>query len=180
MARTLSRRRVVALVSAAVVLGACARDARASLPDGLYPVVPAAQPGARAVVFDPRLADPDDEGRPEVLAIDPGDFVPLGRADGARAATSDGRVAVSLVLPADQAPRLASFTERHLGGRVALALGGEVVSAHGVKAVIRGGAMQISRCSPRGCDLLLVRLARRRADALPKASGEATATPLSR
>lgn len=146
------------LVAVVVVAAGCAHRTRA-LPDGFYPVVPVDRTGARTVVLDPRVADPEDEGATESLAVDPDDYVPLVLARAPRATPiPDGRVGLDVALDAAHVEALRSFTARHLGQRVAIVAGGEVVSAHQVKAVIAGGTVQISRCSPRGCERLLTRL----------------------
>lgn len=159
MARPALLSRRVALLGVPLFAIACARPAAAALRDGFYPVVPEGRPGARAIVFDPRTLDPEEDGPVERLAIDPRDFVPLALARPPRTTVvPDGRVGLDVALDKARTADLAAFTERHLGERVVIVAGGEAVSAHAVKAVVRGGVMQISRCSPRGCARLLTRL----------------------
>ena len=53
---------------------------------------------------------------------------------------------------------LEAFTRDHLGQRVAVVTGGEVITMHKIKEVIKGGKIQISRCGDRGCEILFQEL----------------------
>lgn len=54
----------------------------------------------------------------------------------------------------EAAVQLEDFTRQYLGGTVAIVVGGEVITAHGIKSVIKGGKIQISRCGDAGCKVL--------------------------
>jgi preprotein translocase subunit SecD len=132
------------LVLVVVLLSSCALVKR-DLPDGLYAV---AATGVRVE---------SDDGPPLTLRESPS--VPL-LLEGEPTTAPDGRgrslLSVTLTPPA--AAALASFTREHLGGRVAIVLGGRIVSAHQIRSVITGGAMQISRCFDDRCQILRSRL----------------------
>ena len=49
-----------------------------------------------------------------------------------------------LTFTAGAAKKLASFTEKSVGKRVALVIGGEVVTIHTVRQAIAGGKLQVS------------------------------------
>ncbi len=57
-------------------------------------------------------------------------------------------------LTPDASESLESFTRDNLGQRVAIVAGGEVITMHKIREVIRGGKVQISRCGDRGCEVL--------------------------
>jgi hypothetical protein len=65
---------------------------------------------------------------------------------------------LNLALADEQAEALRHFTEKHLNETAAIVIGGRVVSAHTIKAVITGGSMQITRCDENSCDFLSIEL----------------------
>ena len=71
---------------------------------------------------------------------------------------SDGRITVGVTLAPEYVEQLATFTRENLGAHVALIMGGEVVSSHGIKSEITGGKIQVSRCTDNRCEYILTRL----------------------
>ena len=80
-----------------------------------------------------------------------------GKPDAERDST--GRTLLSVTLARDQVQPLERFTTTHLGGKVAILLGGEVITVHKVRSIIHEGKLQITRCTDDGCSVLLSRLA---------------------
>jgi preprotein translocase subunit SecD len=93
------------------------------------------------------------------VTIDATDFVPmvLSRAP-EPIAEPDGRIRLNVTLSQKHVSRLEDFTRRHLGGRVALVLDGELISVHKIRAIIPDGRLQITRCGDRACDKILAKL----------------------
>lgn len=78
---------------------------------------------------------------------------PDARTDGG------GRTLLGVTLARDQVKRLEDFTRAHLDGKVAIVIGGEIVTIHKVRSVIQDGKAQITRCNDDACKTLLLRLA---------------------
>jgi preprotein translocase subunit SecD len=70
----------------------------------------------------------------------------------------DGRIRLQVALAAEEIPTLETFTRRHVGGRAAIILDGEIVTVHKVRSVIPDGRLQISRCSDRACERIMAKL----------------------
>ena len=103
----------------------------------------------------------DEEVEPvKYIALSETEFIPFeldGPPDAIR--QEDGRFNVGLTVSSDMAQRMKQFSRQYLGRQVAMVIGGEIVTLHKVRAIIDGGQVQISRCTDRGCDLILGRLA---------------------
>jgi preprotein translocase subunit SecD len=67
-------------------------------------------------------------------------------------------VRILLKLEPKSAKALEGLTSEHLGKEVAIVLGGEVVTTHKVRTVIKGGDVQISSCTAGAGDFLLKQL----------------------
>lgn len=70
----------------------------------------------------------------------------------------DGKLQLTITLDPKHTKRLAAFTRTHLNRRIALIIGGKVISMHKIKAEITGGRMQISYCLENDCSFLLTEL----------------------
>lgn len=155
--------------SAGLATGAAAHDA--GLANGLYAVLRESStadsarvdaPGSAVLVYDRKYTDADPAVPPTWVALDTARFVPL-ILSGPPDAKKDGRgwTMLEVTLASEQVRPLEEFTRAHLGGRVAIVLGGEVISEHKVRAVVEGGKLQITRCGDNACDVLRVKLAGR-------------------
>lgn len=60
---------------------------------------------------------------------------------------ADGRPMLGITLASRYVKVLEDFTRAHLGGRMAIVFGEEIVSVHKVRSVIEGGQMKITRCT---------------------------------
>lgn len=165
-------RAAVVLVFAA--LGACAHtqsvpdNARApGIDNGLYAVVGTGATPEEAAALGPHRAVLAYDGRytespedmPEYVAIEEGPFVPLILEGEPESHTDErGHATLGVTLQKDQAAALEEFTRAHLGGRVAIVLGGEIVTKHKVREVVTGGRLQITRCTDNACTVLRSKL----------------------
>lgn len=144
--------------------------APAPLKNGLYAVwgagpdeasahAAAATQAHRVVAYDDRLGDETPAPPREYLALSPEVDVPFVLAGAPDIGESDkGFASLVVTLAPDSARTLELFTQARMGHRVAVVIGGEVVSTHGVKAVVTGGRLQITRCTDNACETLRTRL----------------------
>lgn len=152
--------------------GATGRHARPReiLRNGIYAVLNEADdpdsarvPGRNQIVlpYDRKYIAAGAEEPLTYVAIDTTSWVPLilGKPPEAERGGT-GRALISVTLADAYAEELERFTARHLDGPAAILLEGEVVSVHKIRAVIREGRLQITRCDEKDCELLLSRLAR--------------------
>jgi hypothetical protein len=142
----------------------------APLENGLYAVWGAAPDEAsahaaagtqahRVVAYDDRLGGETPAPPREFLALSPEVDVPFVLASAPSVGESDkGFASLEVTLAPDSARALEAFTRARMGHRVAVVIGGEVVSTHGVKAVVTGGRLQVTRCTDNACELLRTRL----------------------
>jgi preprotein translocase subunit SecD len=161
---------IVAILSLLASETTLAQHSSASqLPNGFYSViqadslkdlVPASGPGHTTIVYDGRYIDSTQADSPEYVTIDTISFVPL-ILEGSPVAKKDGSgwTSLSVTLSQKYIGKLGDFTKAHLGGRLAILLGGEIISMHKIRSVISEGKIQISRCHDNACDILLSKLA---------------------
>jgi preprotein translocase subunit SecD len=93
------------------------------------------------------------------VAIDPKDYIPL-IIEGAPEMKSDGqgKSILTVSLTRQNAERAEAFTRAHLGGRIAMVVGGEIVTLHKIRSVITGGKIQITRCTDNACEVIRSKL----------------------
>lgn len=134
------------------------------VPDGIYLVLDQfdSQPNGVAVgmviPYNHDFLD-DAEGEALFLAVDPVDYVPLQLATTPEGAIQkDKRINLLLTLESASARRLADFTTRHVSKRVATVIDGQAVTLHIIRMPITEGKLQVTRCTDRACEKLLVAL----------------------
>jgi hypothetical protein len=142
----------------------------APLENGLYAVwgegpdeasarAAAATQAHRVVAYDDRLGGETPAPPREFLALSPEVDVPFVLAGAPTIGESDkGFASLVVTLAPESASALEAFTQARMGHRVAVVIGGEVVSTHRVKAVVTGGHLQITRCTDNACEELRTRL----------------------
>jgi hypothetical protein len=135
------------------------------LADGIYvvkdetPGPRPARPGERVVRYDPKTVDALSREVPRFVGIGTDDFVPLATTgDVELGRTDEGKQLMHVALAAEHAKKLEAFTRANTGGRIAIVLGGEVLSVHKVREAIVGGRMQITRCTDRACERIRTKL----------------------
>ncbi len=144
------------------------RDTTNQLQDGMYLVLSEIKNDADA----PDILSPDrflvkcsdmllenNEREYIKLIIDASDFVPLILKVKPRTEQqTETKKRIEIELTKSSADKLEKFTTVHLNKRVALIIGGEVISAHKIKTPITGGKFQISYCGQDMCEILESRL----------------------
>jgi hypothetical protein len=132
----------------------------AVLRDGKTPEEARKGKGSPAVLlYDGRFTDSSLVQNPLYVAVDTSSFVPL-IIEGTPEAQKDGRghTLLGVALKREYAGALENFTRAHLGGRIAIVLGGEVITMHGIRSVITGGKFQITRCYDNACEVIQSKL----------------------
>ena len=162
----------------AAIAGACAgrQPARVvapsgpPLPNGLYallaeapadaPPAPGADgPTGRTFFHDRRRIDPTTDAAPTYVTIDAADYVPLILERRPEPVTQpDGRIRLQVALARQEIEPLAAFTRKHVGGRAAVVVDGQIITVHKVRSVIDDGHLQISRCTDRACEHIYAKL----------------------
>jgi hypothetical protein len=114
------------------------------------------QTGEQMLRFNPTFLDAKDNGE-EIVVVRVEPNVPLLLAEAPSKMadrTEETKFWLGVSLNPEAAKSFETFTEENLGQRVAIVVGGEVITMHGIKEVIRGGKVQISRCGDKGCEVL--------------------------
>jgi preprotein translocase subunit SecD len=138
------------------------------VPDGVYAVLRESlkekevlplKEGEVLLVHDARYLKKDEKEPPRFLVVRSAPDVVLDLA-GKPKAVKEGTevVRISLKLQPKAAAALERLTRDHLGRQVAIVLGGEVVTMHKVREVIKGGDAQISCCAAGSANYLLEQL----------------------
>jgi preprotein translocase subunit SecD len=137
-------------------------------PDGVYAVqrdgptekdVLPLKDGEILAVNRHRYAKKDANEPPRFLVVRSAPEVTLDLAGEPTPVKEGGEVVrILLKLRPNAAAALERLTRDHLGRQVAIVLGGEVVTVHKVRAVIKGGDVQVTSCAPGAADYLLKQL----------------------
>jgi preprotein translocase subunit SecD len=142
--------------------------ARPKLPAGVYAVqrdsltekeVLPLKEGEVLVVDRHRYLKADKKEPPRFLVVRSAPEVTLDLA-GAPQAVKEGEkvVRISLKLKPPAATALERLTRDHLGKQITIILGGEVVTVHKIRDVIKGGDVQITSCAEGAAGFLLEQL----------------------
>ncbi len=104
----------------------------------------------------------DEEKQPlKYVALSQTEFIPFELEKRPQAiAKDDGRFDVGLTFSKPMSDRMAAFSRKYLGRQVATVIDGEVLTLHKIRSIIDGGKLQITRCTDRGCELILSRLSK--------------------
>ena len=157
---------------AALALAGCSDAPEQLVERGVYEVVsvveepatlPAAGPGERWFPYAPSAVD---DGPPRRFLLREDGAVPLELArDPVYSEDEEGRKQIALTLTPEAGSALADLTRRLVGGRVAVVIGGEVISFHKVREPILGNGVVISCCAPGAYERLSLQLQGAKRDA---------------
>lgn len=145
-----------------------AEEERCPLANGVYAVLSEAltrkpaQPGEApqlVCIYDQKYSEFDKDEPPKYIALDRSSFVPLILAGPPETEKDDrGWTLLRLTLAREHVTTLEEFTRTHLNGRVAIVIGGEIVTMHKIRTVIQDGRAQITRCTDDACEILRLKL----------------------
>jgi preprotein translocase subunit SecD len=118
--------------------------------------------GEVLLVHNYRYLKKDQKEPPRFVVVRSTPEVPLDLA-GEPKAVKEGKevVRILLKLQPKAAAALERLTRDRLGRQIAIVLGGEVVTMHKIREVIKGGDVQITSCATGAADYLLKRLSAR-------------------
>jgi preprotein translocase subunit SecD len=142
-----------------------------TVPDGVYAVLRDGpsdkdllplKDGEALVADRHRYLKADDQEPPRFLVVRAAPDVDLDLAEAPKAVKEGEVVRVLLKLQPKAAMALERLTSDQRGKQVAIVVGGEVVTAHKVREVIKGGEVQITSCTPGAAKYLLEQLQARR------------------
>jgi preprotein translocase subunit SecD len=147
---------------------ASAADRRETLADGLYLVLRQADDqtklepqnkNERILIYDYHFLEPQAHENPIYVVLSQAAFVPVTlSAEPKKEKDERGRPALLMQLEKKQAAFLQELTGKNIGQTMAIVIGNEIVSIHKIKTEIKGGLLQITRCSDNGCEVLYTRL----------------------
>lgn len=146
-----------------------AKDANASpLADGFYHVIRFSKnqeevlplhADEKLVEYDYHLLQEDEREPKEYEVLEDKNFVPIILdGDPQKDKDNKGRPNLLIKLSESQIKPLEDFTSKHLGSRVAIVIGNQIVTMHKIREAIKGGKVQISRCSDHGCEVIYTEL----------------------
>ena len=151
------------------VIGVSASDqSQAKFPTGIYRVYeecniddgsPKPPSGTRLMKYDQSAMTgvPDIPVRFAIVSAQPD--VPLILAGKpVKSQDANNKTILNLKLENQYALQLETFTGANIGNRVAIIIGGKIISIHEVRCSITGGQLQITRCSDNACEKIYIEL----------------------
>ncbi len=110
-------------------------------------------------LFDYEFFEPTDRGTITYVVLAKDKFIPISLSEApVKEPDGKGRRKLMLQLAKDQIVPLERFTTTNCGKAIAIVIGGKVVTTHKIREPIKGGKIQITRCSDNGCDVLYTQL----------------------
>ncbi len=145
-------------------------SAAIKLADGLYRVMRIATDtkhiapvvsGEQLLTNDFHFLEPTERGATEYVVLQTEPFIPFLLAQApAKDKDSQGKPKLFLQLSEDQVKPLEEFTRKNTGQKVAVVIGGEIVTVHKVREPIVGGRIQITRCTDNGCQAIFTEISK--------------------
>jgi hypothetical protein len=139
-----------------------------NLTDGMYVVVdeimygtpePVLASSNHTIVNCSEMLIENNDNKFRRVIIDTSDYVPLVlKVKPKTEQQTETKKKVTIELTRSASDKLENFTTINLNKRIALIIGNEVISMHGIKMPITGGQFQISYCGPDMCEILVSRL----------------------
>jgi preprotein translocase subunit SecD len=159
---------IVALIASQVVAWPQEKAPTKKVPDGVYAVqresltekeVLPLRDGEVLLVHRHRYLKKGDSEPPRFLVVRFSPDVDLDLAAEPKAIKDEAEtVRILLKLQAKAATALERLTQDHVGRQVTIVVGGEVVTMHKVREVIKGGDVQITSCAAGAAEYLLDQL----------------------
>lgn len=166
--KIMKRLSLIIALSLALAYPASAIDkaiiAHQRMPDGLYRVVRISpekstlEPlgsGEELLVNDFHFLEPAERQTTEYVVLQATPFIPFVLAQNPiKDKDTQGKPKLFLQLSDEQIKPLEDFTRKYTGGKVAIVIGGDIVTIHKVREAITGGRIQITRCTDNGCQAI--------------------------
>lgn len=111
--------------------------------------------GERMLIDDGRFLEESERDPIEFVVVQKNSFIPF-KLDGkpVEGYTDDHKPKVYLQFAEKEAQALDSLTGNNVGKRIAVVIDDQIVSCHKIKEALKGGKMQISRCTKESCKLI--------------------------
>jgi len=140
----------------------------AGLPDGLYLIKREAKSKKelgtvsdpdKVLVNDYEFLSPEERGETSYIVVSKNAYVPIVLSgDPVKSRDLTGKPKLEISLAKSQIQPLEKFTRENVMRKVAIVIGGKVVTMHKIRVPIVGGKMQITRCTDHGCEALYTQL----------------------
>ena len=116
----------------------------------------------RILIDDGHLLEPTQPNlpdKPRFVALSTEHFIPINLAHKpSKKVDAQGKKQLLLELVKCEVIPLETFTRENCGRSVAIVIGNQIVTVHKIREPIKGGKMQITRCTDNGCDVLYTQL----------------------
>lgn len=111
--------------------------------------------GEKMIVDDGRFLEESERDPAEFVVVDEKSFIPFKlEQKPVEGYTTDNKPKVYLQFADTQAKELDDLTGNNIGKRIAIVIHDQIVSCHKIKEALKGGKMQISRCTKESCKLI--------------------------
>ena len=111
------------------------------------------------LVNDYKFLAPEERETAEYLVVDKTQFVPFDLKSSPNKQTDErGRPKLLVTLKDTQVKPLEDFTRKNAGHHVVIVVGGDAVTKHKIREPIKGGLIQITRCTDNGCEAIYTEL----------------------
>lgn len=118
--------------------------------------------GERILIDDGHLLEPTQPNlpdKPRFVALSTEHFIPIVLAQKpTKKVDQQGKKQLLIELAKPEVIPLETFTSENCGRSAAIVIGNQIVTVHKIREPIRGGKMQITRCTDNGCDVLYTQL----------------------
>ncbi|MBP7862361.1 hypothetical protein KA183_11810 [bacterium] len=111
--------------------------------------------GEKVIVDDGRFLEESERDPAEFVVVEEKSFIPFKLDQKpVEGYTQDNKPKVYLQFAKEQAQDLDTLTGNNVGKRIAVVIHDQIVSCHKIKEALKGGKMQISRCTKESCKLI--------------------------
>lgn len=112
-------------------------------------------PGEKVLLDDGRFLEESERDPLEYVVVQEKSFIPFKLDQKpVEGYTDDKKPKVYLQFANKQAQDLDALTGNNIGKRIALVIDDQIVSCHKIRQALKGGKMQISRCTKESCKLI--------------------------
>jgi len=118
----------------------------------------------KMLVDDGRFLEESEREPAEYVVVEEKSFIPFKlEQKPVEGYTTDNKPKVHLQFAKEQGQDLDALTGNNIGKRIAIVIDDQIVSCHKIKEALKGGKMQISRCTKESCKLIFTSLLKDRA-----------------
>ena len=120
---------------------------------------PALEGNQRLLEYEYLFLEPSSDRPNDWVVVDTDHMAPIELAkDPKSIPRPQDRIMLELELTKDAASDVERLTRGNVGRQAAIIIGDKVITTHTIRAEIKGGVMQISRCADDACRYILAKL----------------------